>query len=323
MRNRLSQDHVFCRPPRARLLIATCGCLALSLAFAVPAQARKWTDITGQYSIEADLIGFNDQQVIIQRKDKELGAVPIEKLSKADRDFLKSKEAAEIHGQNVDQMQTWTMAKDLKVVGKVVAYTRRDVTLQRRRGKTYVNNLVFKNLPQVYQAMLPRIVSYMESTTIEDGNALEAWVKTLRGQPRTYRLEGVILELENGDEYGVPFFLFSKQDQEVLKPGWEAWQKEHEDAAAQENHSLMLQSLASSYHRDRQVKRQIATMHLNLQAIQAGLTSAWEVTLYPVRGNPNPPRWVVMLGRNSQQATEAALRQNPGFVSGPVRKVSP
>jgi hypothetical protein len=46
------------------------------------------------------------------------------------------------------------------------------------------------------------------------------------------------------------------------------------------------------------------------------------VTLYPVAGNPSPPRWVVMLGRNSEIATQLALQQNPGFFSGPVRKVS-
>jgi hypothetical protein len=63
-------------------------------------------------------------------------------------------------------------------------------------------------------------------------------------------------------------------------------------------------------------------MNLNLQAIRAGLTSAWEVTLYPVPGNSSPPRWVVMPGRNSAQATAAALKNNPGFVVGPVRRVS-
>lgn len=63
-------------------------------------------------------------------------------------------------------------------------------------------------------------------------------------------------------------------------------------------------------------------MQLNLQAVQAGLTSVWEVTLYPNRGNPNPPMWVTVFGRNSQDAANAALQQNPGFSVGPIRRVS-
>jgi len=83
-----------------------------------------------------------------------------------------------------------------------------------------------------------------------------------------------------------------------------------------------LLSLAAAYQRNQAYNQQIATMNLNMQAIQSGLTSAWEVSLYPLAGNPNPPRWVVTLGRNSLEATETALKQNPGFCDGPVRKVS-
>ena len=46
-------------------------------------------------------------------------------------------------------------------------------------------------------------------------------MKKLRGEPRTYTCEGVVLELENGDEYGVPFFFFSEDDLKTLSPGWQ------------------------------------------------------------------------------------------------------
>lgn len=173
--------------------------------------------------------------------------------------------------------------------------------------------------------MLPKIVAHLESINLPDKDALEKWIKTLRGQPRSYTLEGVILELENGNEYGVPFFLFSEDEQQILKGGWNAWlrdKEDKEDSDKVDDHAFMLQSMAAAYRQDQQMDRQIAVMNLNLQAIQAGLTSAWEVTLYPAQGNFNPPRWVVTLGRNSLEATDAALRQNPGFVSGPVRRVS-
>ena len=80
--------------------------------------------------------------------------------------------------------------------------------------------------------------------------------------------------------------------------------------------------MAATMQGNRQIDREIAMAQLNMQAIAAGLTSAWEVTLYPARGNPNPPIWVVVAGRNSAQATNNALQQNPGYVAGPVRRVS-
>lgn len=285
--------------------------------------ARQWTDVTGKYSIEADLIAFNEDSVIIQRADKELGTVAIDQLSEADREYLQSKEAMQAHTDHVGKTQTWTTKGGLNVVGRIVDYTRPEVTLQRRRGKTYVNNTVFKNLPEVYQRMLPKIVEHLESVDIPDGAALEKWVKSLRGQPRVYNLVGVILELENGDEYSVPFFLLSEKDQQILKPGWESWLNDHDDYEKREDHAFQLQSIASAYQQDQQINRRIAIMNLQTQAIRAGLTSAWEVTLYPVRGNNSPPRWVVMMGRSSLDATNAALQQYPGYVSGPVRKISP
>jgi hypothetical protein len=68
--------------------------------------------------------------------------------------------------------------------------------------------------------------------------------------------------------------------------------------------------------------REIATMQLKMQAVQAGLTSLWEVTLYPAAGRTGPPIWVVMPARNSRDATAAALQSNPGYVAGPVRRVA-
>lgn len=283
--------------------------------------ARVWTDSTGTYTIEADLIAFNDKSVVLQRGDHELGLIPIDKLSQSDRDFLKSEKASDITSKN-NELQTWTMANGLKMLGHVVDFARLDVTIQRRRGRVYVNDRPFGNLPEVYQMMLPRIVSFFEKINLEDKNGLDAWAVRQRGLPRKFTLEGVVLELENGDEYVVPFFLFSEEDQRLLKGGWERWLAAHGDYDQQQDHSFQLQALVAAHLHDQQVQRQIAMMQLQLQAVQAGLTSLWEVTLYPVSGNPNPPQWVVMPGRNSQDVTNAAMAKNPGFMAGPVRRVS-
>ena len=44
--------------------------------------------------------------------------------------------------------------------------------------------------------------------------------------------------------------------------------------------------------------------------------------LYPQSAGVGPPMSVVTYGRNSRDATNAALAQNPGYNAGPVRRVS-
>src|SRR4051794_16042704 len=85
--------------------------LVISVLFLVAstANARKWTDSTGKYSIEANLIAYNDKVVVLERGDHQLGQVPIEKLSKADQEYLKTKEAEESARQVGGAPQTWTL----------------------------------------------------------------------------------------------------------------------------------------------------------------------------------------------------------------------
>jgi hypothetical protein len=303
-------------------LILPTALLVLNVAAAT--DARTWTDSTGKYKLDADLVGFNDKTVILQREDKQLGAIEIEKLSQADQEYLKSKEAEERANEVAGKKQIWTLRDGTKVPARVVDYARRDITVQRRRGKIYANDRQFENLPEIYQRMLPKVVANFERINNPDKRGLEAWLVRQKGQPRTFTVEGVIMELENGDEYGVPFFFLSDEDLNVLKPGWDEWLAAHKGDYydQQADHALMVQSLAAARQHDQAVQREIALMQLNLQAVQAGLTSLWEVTLYPARGNAGPPLWVVQPGRNSQQAAAAALSQNPGYVAGPVRKVA-
>ena len=312
--------------------LAIFGSLALiSLAFKSPVEARQWRDQTGVYSIEADLIGFDDQTVILQRANKELGACEIDKLCEADREFLKSKQALEIHDSNLQKVQSWKLVNGLHMIGKIADYAKRDLTIQRRRGKVYVNDKSFTSLPPVYQKMLLAIVSEEEQQKIEAESDLNAWVLTLKGEPKEYHLEGVVMELENGDEHSIPFFMFVDQDRELLQGGFDEWLAHHGDVMEDDEvpqftqpneHQIMLQTLAATYHQDQQVNQQIALMNLQLQQVQAGITSPWEVTLYPGPGNRNPPRWVVVYARDSQIATNLAIQQNPGFVVGPIRRLN-
>ena len=101
--------------------------LALGLLAQISAVAggRTWTDSTGNYHLDADLIAFNDTAVTLEKENHQLVAVPIDKLSQDDQAYLQSKDVAEHSRQSAAAMQTWTMASGLKVMGKVVDYAPR------------------------------------------------------------------------------------------------------------------------------------------------------------------------------------------------------
>jgi hypothetical protein len=140
-----------------------------------------------------------------------------------------------------------------------------------------------------------------------------------RGQARTFTCEGVLMELQNGDEYSVPFFLFSEADLKVLEPGWKEWAAIMDDAQKQADQQLLLQSQAQQYQQDQKRNQQIALMQLELQAFDAGLFSLWEVQLLPRGGGR--PFIAVVPGRNSDDAARTALMRNPGYTVGPIARI--
>ena len=296
-----------------------------SASVAAAAADRSWTDSTSKYCVEASLIAFDEERAVLKKENHELIAIPLARLSKEDREYLKSKEAAEQVRRAADQMQTWIMHSGIEVVGRVVDFGRKDVTIQRRRGRLYVNDRLFDNLPQVYREMLPKIVAHFEKIDIDGRSGLDSWVLQQRGAGRTFICEGVILELKNGDEYGFPFFLFSAEDRKVLQPGWERWlaaEQSVETRSERERQRLLLQSAAQAYQQDRLANQQITLLQLDLLAAASGLVDLWQVQLLPRPGVLSPPLSVVVPSRDSRAATQEALLRNPGFTAGAVSRVA-
>jgi len=52
--------------------------------------SRKWTDSTGQHSVQAEFVDAKDGTVRLKREDGKTISVPIDKLSKADQQYVKS-----------------------------------------------------------------------------------------------------------------------------------------------------------------------------------------------------------------------------------------
>jgi SLA1 homology domain 1, SHD1 len=299
----------------------------LILLSPVLADSREWTDSTGLYTVKATLIAYDTASVVLKvdqkanPKSHDLLVLPIDKLSKQDQEYLSSKEATEM----MDAMQAsqkWTMKNGMTVIGRVVDYARKDVTIQRRRGKVYVNDKLLTNLPEIYQKFIPKIVEHFDKVTLPDDKAFHDWMVKQKATPRQFHCEGVILEFENHEEYAFPFFFFSDKDLAMLQSGWEKWLAHEEEHEQKERDSFYLQAQAMEHQRHQEASQKMAMMQLELLAVGAGVTDLWEVTLEPgprVRGYPQA---VVVPARDSDQASYAALQKYPGYVLGPVRKLS-
>lgn len=134
----------------------------------------------------------------------------------------------------------------------------------------------------------------------------------------------MILELENGDEVGIPFFLFSETDATLLEPGWQRWLKAKEDEVAKAKETFLLEAQARAYDEQRQQAQQaqqIAYLQLGLLASAAG--ALWEVSLDPPAGVNAYPLSVIVPAGNSDVAAAVAMQRYPGYVAGPVRRARP
>src|SRR5690349_11791520 len=99
------------------------------LASTAAAQGREWTDSTGKFKVKGDLITFSDRLAVLLRPDKKLVAVPVDKLSKADQEFIKAKESGAEPSTALSEPQTWTLRNGQKAVGRVVDYARKHLTV--------------------------------------------------------------------------------------------------------------------------------------------------------------------------------------------------
>ncbi len=64
--------------------------VACLLSWSSYASGREWADSSGQFRIEAKLVTVKDGKAYLEKSDGEVIAVPVDRLSKADQDYLKS-----------------------------------------------------------------------------------------------------------------------------------------------------------------------------------------------------------------------------------------
>ena len=312
--------------------------MATTVFLASAAQAREWSDSTGKYKVTAELVDFDDATVVMRRvPDGELLAVPMDRLSKADQGYLKTVVNSQSRKAGEKGNHVWTLRDGRRVTGRVLRYGRGTMTMVRSRGKVLVTatpddpgiepQVVRKPVREITDwnlYMILKVVSeYEEGVTVNTRAELEAWFAKLKGQTRSYKLEGVILELEGGEQFAVPFFLFSEKDLTYLEPGWKEWsgideayaKEEQVRQAEQQKQSLYLRAREREFQRD-----QNQQMLVNYMVF--GVTQ-WEVQLIPNPGVAAGPTSVIVSGRNSNEARQQAMMRYPNFTVGFIRNLSP
>ncbi len=304
-----------------RIFGAVLSCFVASLSISV-VQAREWSTPGGHYKLNAEAIAFNETTVVLKKPTGKLVAVELAELCDADREYVKSRELKDAYQKSIDEMQTWTADDGMKVRGRVLAYGRKDLEINRQVGKVFVNGQRFSALDPLHQKLVLKILSHLESQTFTDEKSLESWAKALGATSKKYPLEGVLMQLESGDEIGVPFFLFSSDEQKLLQPGWKTWLENEQNSEAQQRESLMVQSQAMEYQRDRERQQQVETLKLDLLATATGLISIWEVMLSPGNGYYGRNTSVMVPAANSLLAGQIAQQRYPGYVISGIRRAS-
>lgn len=286
------------------------------------AQEREWSCANGIYKLKAEAVAFGKDTVILKKKDGSLVAVELAELCTKDNEFVEAKSEEAAESKSADEMQVWTGSDGLKVRGRVLKYGKKKLEIGRKRGQIMVSGEPLKESNALQQKVLLKTISRLEKEELETVDDLEEWAKALRGNTKSYDVEGVLMKLESGDEVGVPFFMFSEKDLAVLKPGWENWLEQHESEEAQERESFYMRAQAMAYQKDRAAQKQVELLKLELLGAATGVTNIWQVGLTPARGRYGRPMAVMVSAPNSQAAAARALKRYPGYVVGGVRKAS-
>ena len=300
--------------------------LILCAYFVSSLQARDWSDPSGIYKIQGDLIAASEDTVVLRRKGGELEAYLIVQLSDADREFVKQHLAATVDDKTTSETQTWTGRAGFKFMGRVTGYGSKDVVIHHERGKIYVNQKPLDELDQIYQQMIPKIVAEYDDASVTSLKDLTLWVRKLRGKEKLFTVDGAMMRLVNGESIAVPLFLFSDEERAILEQGWENWKSETTKEEDKQRESFLAQTAADQYQQNQEAEtrasQRIQLMQLELLAVNAGVAQLWEVQLFPRPGVAARPLSVVVPAQNSFGAKAMAEQKYPGFASGAVRQIS-
>jgi hypothetical protein len=308
-----------------RLLLSVV-CATLSTCVCPAINARDWSDSTGTYKFEGDLIAASEDTVVVRRKKGDLQAYQIEQLSEDDKAFVKSYLADSSGETDPKEMHTWTGREGFRFRGRVVGYGTRTIVVAHDRGTTTIDKKTMDKLDEIYQLMLPKVIAEYDDESVKTKEDMQKWGRRLRGKDKSFTLDGVRMELANGETIAVPLFLFSPDERKLLEQGWETWKSQETEDTAKRREEFLTVAAAAEYQRamraEQQAQTQIQLMQLELLKANSGLTQIWEVQMLPRPGVPARATSVVISAQNSLTARMIAEQQYPAFASAAVRQLN-
>ncbi len=288
---------------------------------------RTWSDVTGKFKVEADLIAQNDEHAVLKTAKGKLLALDIKQLSEDDQKFLATSEASADRLAGTDKTHVWLLKiKDMKVVGQLVTYCAEDYFIERGSGAAVVNGKPERDLPELFRKILPAIVNHFEKADIVDHNSLVNWLNKQGKTQHKYHVEGVQLRLASGVDLRIPIFLFGDQEQYFLMPGLERWRalqaeklEANNKAQLERREQVMMEASARAFQANQAIQARAQVMQLELLAVATGAVELWEVGLLP--NTPyGHPFTVIVPARNSLTAEQQALQRYPGTRVAATRK---
>lgn len=311
---------------QSRLLLAA---LISFLLLTQPVHAKQWSDASGNHKFEGNLIAASEKMAVVRNLRGRLEAYQVAELSKADQEYVTKYMESQTDDQASWNMHTWTGKDGVKFKGRVTGFGSKDLSVSYVRGDIHVNKKTLRDLDPIYQMMLPKVVSEFDDTSVKSVSELRNWGRKLRGKDKTFTVDGVMVQLERGEQVAVPLFLFCDEERTFLEQGWDTWnakaakdeEKQQEDFLAQTSAAEYQKSRVAEAQKDQQ-NQQIQMMQLGMMAVNSGMTNAWQVQLLPRPGVRARATVVVVPATNSREASAKAVAKYPGFVPGAVRQMN-
>jgi hypothetical protein len=303
---------------------------ALVLALPNSTLARQWTDKSGNFHLEAELVFVEEGVVVLDAGQKGLVAVRLEQLSDEDVAFVKSEGAREAirTRSGTDADPEWELVDGTVIKGSLTEVTVQRLVIARKLSKIYVNAQPLEDARPIYHKLIPLIVNHFEGTHLQSLKEVEDFL-TKRSPPAVeYVVESVVLSTESAGAIHIPNFLFKERFQTMFAPALararalqEAELSEEEIAAIRQEERALLYPYRSNAIHTGADPRAVRMLRFGSAPVAIAPLEAWEVNMVsnvPYRA----PFTALIFADDSASAGAIAAERFPGYVVGGVSRAN-
>jgi hypothetical protein len=296
--------------------------------------SRRWSDSSGKYTVEAELITVDKNLVVLERQDGELIALRRDELSDSDQKFLQKLDSAQEVSSERTVDSIWELGNGDEIAGSLIGFGRQELIVKREGGKIWVNERRLEELPAAYRKILPNVVAAIDSKPITSVGELEEHLAEFGAGPFRYTVSGVQLDLKDWGTITIPLSLLTIDQAKEIQPLLDRWQAAQQedvsDVDRQDTESFERLALESRQrHRERYLQRyqtavqtrQFRLLELGLLAVNAGVTDVWAVAVYPIN-RYGYGRTVLVTAPNSLVARRRVALKYPYWEIGAIVKRS-